>query len=280
MLWRASVKAPLMCPKSSLSRRLSGSAPQLMLTKASDARPERPWIARATSSFPVPLSPVISTVELVGATARTISNSDAITVEVPTTWSRPWSCPTSRLRMTFSSRRRRLASASRTTIRSSSTSKGFRTYASAPSFRAATAVSVVPKAVITITMVSGVAAFTWRRISMPSPSGSRTSVTTMSMASCPRTPAAWARLSATTTSYPSLRSMIASISRIDCSSSTTRIRLMPRSSATRRPPPGAAGPRPRFPGPAPSAPRCRHRAPGRCGTRWPAPGQCPSGSRR
>ncbi len=37
--------------------------------------------------------------------------------------------------------------------------------------RAATAVSVVPKAVITITMVSGVAAFTWRRISIPSPSG-------------------------------------------------------------------------------------------------------------
>ena len=49
------------------------------------ARPESPWIARATSSLPVPLSPVISTVELVGATARTISNSDAITAETPIT---------------------------------------------------------------------------------------------------------------------------------------------------------------------------------------------------
>ena len=115
-----------------------------MLTNGPSARPESPWIARATSSLPVPLSPVISTVELVGAIARTISNIEAIACETPITRSRPKAWPTSRLSRRFSSRRLRLASASRTTMRSSSTSKGFRMYASAPSLRAATAISVVP----------------------------------------------------------------------------------------------------------------------------------------
>ncbi len=86
---RASVKAPFTWPKSSLSSSVSGSAPQLMLTKGPSARPESPWIARATSSLPVPLSPVTSTVELVGAIARTISKSEAMTCETPITRSRP-----------------------------------------------------------------------------------------------------------------------------------------------------------------------------------------------
>ena len=65
---------------------------------------------------------------------------------------------------------------------------------------AATAVWVEPKAVMTMTAVSGEPAFTWRRISMPSPSGSFTSVITASMGPLPRTAAAVARLAAVTTS--------------------------------------------------------------------------------
>ena len=63
---------------------------------------------------------------------------------------------------------------------------------------------------------------------MPSPSGSLTSVTIMSTGPRERTAAACVRLSAATTSKPSLRSMMASSSRMDCSSSTTRMRFTAR----------------------------------------------------
>ncbi len=60
----ASVKAPDSWPNSSVSSRVSVMAPQLKLTKGLSARGESAWMARATSSFPVPLSPVTRTVEL------------------------------------------------------------------------------------------------------------------------------------------------------------------------------------------------------------------------
>ena len=63
----APVKAPRAWPNSSLSRRVSLMAAQLTLTKGLSARFELAWIARATSSLPVPLSPVMSTVVSVGA---------------------------------------------------------------------------------------------------------------------------------------------------------------------------------------------------------------------
>ena len=69
----APVKAPFTWPKSSLSSRLSGIAAQLTATKGPRPRGDSPWRARATSSFPVPLSPRIRTVVSVGATRRTIS---------------------------------------------------------------------------------------------------------------------------------------------------------------------------------------------------------------
>ncbi len=64
----APVNAPFSCPKSSLSRRVSGMAAQLMAMKG---RPERGlfwWMARATNSLPVPLSPRMRTVESLCAT--------------------------------------------------------------------------------------------------------------------------------------------------------------------------------------------------------------------
>ena len=58
----APVKAPRSWPKSSLSSSSAGMAPQLTGTNGRPARGDESWIARATSSLPVPDSPRISTV--------------------------------------------------------------------------------------------------------------------------------------------------------------------------------------------------------------------------
>ena len=57
----APVKAPRACPKSSLSIKLSGVAPQLWATNAALRRSLSAWSARAISSLPVPVSPSTST---------------------------------------------------------------------------------------------------------------------------------------------------------------------------------------------------------------------------
>jgi hypothetical protein len=62
------VKLPRTWPNSSLSMSDRGIAAQLTATKRFAARGERSWIARATSSLPVPVSPRTSTVASVGAT--------------------------------------------------------------------------------------------------------------------------------------------------------------------------------------------------------------------
>ncbi len=61
----APVNEPFLCPKSSLSMRFSGIAPQFTVTNGFPRRMELKWIAFATISFPVPLSPVIRTVVVV-----------------------------------------------------------------------------------------------------------------------------------------------------------------------------------------------------------------------
>ena len=68
----APVKAPFSWPKSSLSRIDSGRAAQLTATNGFPARGDLAWMARATSSLPVPLSPTMSTVAVVGATCATV----------------------------------------------------------------------------------------------------------------------------------------------------------------------------------------------------------------
>src|SRR5581483_6481883 len=57
----APVKAPFSWPKSSASRRPSASAAQFSLTNGPARRAESSWMARAASSFPVPVSPRTST---------------------------------------------------------------------------------------------------------------------------------------------------------------------------------------------------------------------------
>lgn len=62
----APVKEPFSWPKSSLSRSWGERAAQLTATNLFSGLPEREWMAWATSSFPVPLSPSMSTVRFAG----------------------------------------------------------------------------------------------------------------------------------------------------------------------------------------------------------------------
>ena len=64
----APVNAPRSWPKSSLSISSRGIAAQFTRTNGSSRRGLKRWIARLTSSLPVPLSPVMSTLARVGAT--------------------------------------------------------------------------------------------------------------------------------------------------------------------------------------------------------------------
>ncbi len=64
----APVKAPFSYPNSNASSILSGMAAQLMATNGPSLRAEQLWMYRARTSFPVPLSPVNSTVTSLFAT--------------------------------------------------------------------------------------------------------------------------------------------------------------------------------------------------------------------
>ena len=66
------MKAPFRWPKTSDSSRSRGIAAQLSGTKGFAARVETAWIARAQTSLPVPLSPVMKTVAVERPIARTI----------------------------------------------------------------------------------------------------------------------------------------------------------------------------------------------------------------
>ena len=85
----APVKAPRAWPKSSLSSRVSVMAAQLTGTNGWALRRLPAWMARATSSLPVPDSPVRSTVASVAATRTARSSTSRRAGERPTTFSRP-----------------------------------------------------------------------------------------------------------------------------------------------------------------------------------------------
>jgi len=69
------VNAPRSWPNSSLSKSAAGIAAQFTLTNVRTRRALRSWIARAISSFPVPVSPRTSTVATVGATVSTCAST-------------------------------------------------------------------------------------------------------------------------------------------------------------------------------------------------------------
>ena len=74
----APVKAPFSWPNSSLSSRVSGSAAQLTAMNGLPRRGERSWMALATSSLPVPLSPWMSTVLETGAICSILTSTSWI----------------------------------------------------------------------------------------------------------------------------------------------------------------------------------------------------------
>ena len=98
-------------------------AAQLIAWNGRPERPEREWIARATSSLPVPDSPLTRTVDCVGAIFSTRRKTSRIAALSPTAVSRP--SPLSRLssRSAFSASRW-LSRARSTRKRSSSATTG------------------------------------------------------------------------------------------------------------------------------------------------------------
>ena len=76
-------KAPLTYPNNSLSRRVSGIAPQLIAINGLFFLSLSECIALATNSFPVPLSPVINTVDFESAILLTLFFNDFIAFDSP-----------------------------------------------------------------------------------------------------------------------------------------------------------------------------------------------------
>ena len=85
----APVKAPRSWPKSSDSITPSESAAQLSLTNARSLRGLLKWMALATNSLPVPVSPVISTVARELAICRILAKISVIGAELPIRFSKP-----------------------------------------------------------------------------------------------------------------------------------------------------------------------------------------------
>ncbi len=114
-------------------------------------RGEKSWIARATSSLPVPLSPVTSTVASARAIRSTARKISRIAVLRPTIRPSCWRSSTSSRRRSTSRSRSCFSIRLRTLMRSASSSKGFVTKSAAPCFIAWTAAETVLVAVNTIT---------------------------------------------------------------------------------------------------------------------------------
>ena len=80
----APVKAPRTWPNSSDSSSVSGMAAQLTLTSGIARCALWSWMARATSSLPVPVSPVISTVLRARATRSMAERTSRVARLLPT----------------------------------------------------------------------------------------------------------------------------------------------------------------------------------------------------
>ena len=116
-----------MWPKSSESSSVSVSAPQFTATNGRSLRGERTWMARATSSLPVPDSPVISTVLPVGAIVSTISNTCSMALLFPMMLANWLAECIARFSSTFSCCRRLRSSSLRIRKRRTSVLNGFST---------------------------------------------------------------------------------------------------------------------------------------------------------
>ena len=175
----APVKAPFSWPKSSDSMMLSGTAPQLMATKGEPPRGLRSWMARATRSLPVPVSPNSKTSASTCEMRWTMEARRCRAGVRPTRRGPGAACwaSSSALSCRFSRLRRRLSMPRRTISTRRSPAKGFSRKSQAPSRMASTAVEISPWPVISMTGRSGSRACTSRSSAMPSIPGMRISLT-------------------------------------------------------------------------------------------------------
>ncbi len=178
------MNAPRTWPNISDASRFACSAPQSTATNGRARRREPSCSARATSSFPVPDSPWISTVVSVAATCRIICSSPRIATPLPSirfapvATSRAWSRRTSSSSRDF----RPHPIAFSTTSASRSLSNGFCRKSKAPRLIADTASSIVPRPVRITTGTPGCASPARASTSKPLPSPSARSVITSSKA--------------------------------------------------------------------------------------------------
>ena len=99
----APVNAPFSCPNNSLSSSVSGSAPTLTAMKGRGLRALSTCSARATSSFPVPLSPSTRTVAVTGAICSTWTITSRTASLSPMSPVRRWRRRRSRIRLRLAS---------------------------------------------------------------------------------------------------------------------------------------------------------------------------------
>ena len=254
-------------------------------------RGESAWRAFATSSLPVPLSPVMSTVEAVGATDRTRSKTAAIAWETPRMLSRPWRDAELGLEPAGSPPARSwLSRAPRTTMLQLLDVEGLGEVVVGPELhgghrRLRGAVGGhdddhgLRRGRLHVAQDLDAVPVGQTDVGDDHVGGSLAKGPPRPGRGCPPSPPR---------SLP-WRSMMASISRMEGSSSTTRILCMGRSVPSYRPqatlggavapPPGeatpaAGAPPPRSPARPGCARRCRPGAPARCGRRWRAPAPC------
>ena len=250
--WRvtAPVKAPFSCPNMSDSSSVSTTAAQLTTTNGPSGRSPASWMARATSSLPVPLSPVTSTMVLPRATRPMVLKISFI-ARVPPTMA--VALPATRA-VSMASSSRGVSSRRTTAASSSSTSTGLWMYSSAPFCMASMVVSMSWKAVITTTCNRASRALRSGSTSSPERPGMRTSRMTRSGCQSDARASPVSASCATAVSNPCARRCSSSVRALAWSSSTTRMRL------TSSPLPGPLSSRHRSRTPAPRAVRAGRRS--------------------
>lgn len=140
----APVKAPASWPNISLSKICSGTAPQFSAMNGLSWRGDSVCRLRATSSLPVPVSPLMSTGASVAATLSISARTEAIAWERPMMRVPAAGPASSRRRARFSSSSARRSTARRTVSVRRSAGNGFSMKSNAPSRIACTAIVISP----------------------------------------------------------------------------------------------------------------------------------------
>ena len=213
----APLKAPFVCPKSSPSTSVGGRAARFTATSGPERLAEWAWMARAASSLPVPVAPVMSTGRSLEAASATRAKTRCMTAELPT---RPPGGGAVAAAVAPRSR-------SRSTIAvTCPESNGLTRYSAAPASTARTAVSRSPKAVMTTIRAVGTSARKSGIAESPSRPGRRTSRRMSSGANRREISSASSALAAIFTACPRSSRSSPRLQPIAGSSSTIKMRFM------------------------------------------------------